>query len=163
AGEFARADRAMIEHASDALGALGRIEDCGDVARLHDVMSLPDDARRRAEIQRVEAELDRMVTLDAAGKYEDVVARAPEISARAEATGFGPVHARALVRWAAILAERDGHRRADELLQLAVAVADRSHDDVTRGRALGERVRIATDHTGNRSAAQQLIAAADAV
>jgi tetratricopeptide (TPR) repeat protein len=163
AGVLGKADAGTVTHALDALGGLGRVEDCADVARLRDLVPLPDDPARRAEIQRVDDELVRVAALDAAGKYDRVIGLAAPLATRALATGYGPVHARALLRWADLLIEREHEDTARRLLELAGAVADRSRDDVVRGRALVGLVRIAVDHSEDHAAAAALIAQAAAV
>ncbi|MCE9576502.1 MAG: serine/threonine-protein kinase [Deltaproteobacteria bacterium] len=143
---FGNADAALVAHAPQALGGLGRVEDCADVARLGDLVALPADPVRRAEILAVEDALDELGVVDARGQYAQLMGRVPPLASRAIATGYGPIAVDALLRWAQLLVDRTDVAAADALLRLAATTADRAHDDVGRGRALAELARIEADH-----------------
>jgi tetratricopeptide (TPR) repeat protein len=146
AGVLATADRDVVARADHALDGLGRVEDCADVARLRDRVPLPDDPRRRAEIADVEAELDHLQALDLAGRWSEQLGRAPAAVMRAMATGYLPVYARALMRWASLLADHEDDAQSIAAYRLAVTAADAAHEDVGRGRALDGLARVIGDH-----------------
>jgi tetratricopeptide (TPR) repeat protein len=161
AGVLASADATVVEHAGAALGELGRVEDCADVARLKDGMPLPDDARRRDEILAVQAELDRLNALAYAGKYASMFGGTFPATMRALGTGFPPVITRAYIREAGVLADAGADATSLALYRLAIAMADRAREDGQRGRALDGVIRVELDHLNQLDPAEQ--AARDAL
>jgi tetratricopeptide (TPR) repeat protein len=143
---LAGADAAVVAKAGGALGALGRVEDCADVERLRDALPLPTAPAPRAEVLAIQAELDRVDALDLAGKSAAWIPLVKPLVDRAAAVDWGPVRARALTRWAAVLSTNGKYEDASVTLVEAATAADRGRDDVTRAHALVQLARLELSH-----------------
>ena len=112
---------AKPDHAVDGLASLGRVADCDDVTRLHDLTPMPADPAARATIAAIDGELDRASVLGQGGKIAEAEAVYAALSKRAEATGYTPLRARALFGHAQVLLLQT---KTPETLALAAAALD---------------------------------------
>ncbi|HEX4416852.1 MAG TPA: serine/threonine-protein kinase [Kofleriaceae bacterium] len=136
------ADRTAVPRAADSAAALGRVDDCADVARLHDVMAMPADPARRAAIAAVEAELDTAMASARDGKYVEIARTFPDVVARAEATGYEPVRARALYDHAQLLVLQTRTAEILALTEQALTAAERAGADRLRADILTTRLHV---------------------
>jgi eukaryotic-like serine/threonine-protein kinase len=91
---YASADVDMIARSDDAVAQLGRVDACSDTDHVRHRGALP----RGEQLERAEAILAsvaRSSALQAAGRYEEALARATEAHAGADALALTPVAARA--------------------------------------------------------------------
>jgi tetratricopeptide (TPR) repeat protein len=158
---LAGAERDTVQHAPDSLSSLSRVEDCADLAHLRDLMPMPTDPARRAEIAQIDGELDHVMTMARAGSSVAADRLLPALVQRAEATRYEPVRARALYCRAQLLklqtrtselltlieegllaAERAGaHRLRADLLTLRLDTEFNTLEHIEVAASLAEQVR----------------------
>jgi tetratricopeptide (TPR) repeat protein len=95
-GVFEKADKEVVEKASNAVDALSSLEACADVEALLSGVPAPADAETATRVEEIRGELSRALALQKAGKYEeglDVSALALEAS---KSLGYEPLRAEAL-------------------------------------------------------------------
>ena len=135
-------DRATVEHAVEGVASLGRVADCADLARLRDVMPMPADPVSRATIAAIENDLDRTMATARLGKFVEVDRALPAIVARAEATGYEPVRARALWSRAKLLVLQTRTAELVAAIDQALAAAERAGTDRLRADILTLRLHV---------------------
>jgi tetratricopeptide (TPR) repeat protein len=155
---LARADRATVEHAGDAMVDLPELADCDDVAVLRGRQARPTDVAARSAVAALERELGQLEGRRATTFSADArAALRTELAAavtRAEATGYAPVIAQA--RWidgelAIDLADGKAARAA---LVAAAAAATRGGDPAALADAYTSLATVATDLVVDFPAAQ---------
>ncbi|HEY1958222.1 MAG TPA: serine/threonine-protein kinase [Polyangiaceae bacterium] len=129
AGVFAHADGEVVQHAVDAAGRLAPISDCDDTTALASTLLVPDSKETRERVERVRADLDRVVALESAGKFADALPAAREDAARARTIGYRPAEAEALFAVGRLENETGDPRAAVATLNQAVDAAEAGRDD----------------------------------
>ena len=131
AGVFARADRDVVEHAVEATSRLGPVSDCDDTASLASRVLVPESSDARAKVERVRRALDGVRALESAGKFKDALADAKKEVSEADAIGFRPALAEALLVEGRLENETGDSRTAAAELDRAVDAAEAGrHDEV---------------------------------
>jgi tetratricopeptide (TPR) repeat protein len=131
----AGADGELVDHAVQAVAALPGIAACADTEALLQAYPPPEDAERRAEVERLQARLDHVSALWATGKYQDGLAAATELAADADRLGWPPVQAWAQY-WLGTLQSYNGDSAASEpTLERAMARGADTRDDALVARA----------------------------
>ncbi len=102
--QLARADAAVLQKAVPAAVALESVADCRDAAALARQPDPPVD--RRDEVRAVRADIARLGSLQAAGRFKELAQLAPAVQARAAALAWPPLDAEASF-WVARALELD--------------------------------------------------------
>lgn len=128
---LAAADRAVVEQAVGAVGQLDAIEPC---AEPHESgvppPSDPETARRLAVHRET---LARALALQRAGKYQEGLDVAEPVVAQAEALGYAPLQAEALLRVGMLHRYLGAFDRAESRLERAYFMGKEvGHDEVSR-------------------------------
>jgi tetratricopeptide (TPR) repeat protein/predicted Ser/Thr protein kinase len=90
------ADATVVSDAITAITDLPELDRC-DAARVQDVeYAVPDSADTRDEVAAARVDLDRARAAQALGRYDDALAIASAVVARADALAFAPLQAEAL-------------------------------------------------------------------
>ena len=92
---LASADDKLVEKAVDAASALPALRECQDLEGLSNLMDLPADPARRAEIERLQTRLSEAKVLLDAGRYQQGLELARQVEPQAAATGHRPLAAEA--------------------------------------------------------------------
>ncbi|MBL4688487.1 MAG: serine/threonine protein kinase [Nannocystaceae bacterium] len=135
AGEPGATDPAKL---ADAVESLPGVEHCADLHRLRGETPLPEDPAVRAEIGRLDAELETQRTLQFARAFAEGIAKMEALRGPVEATGYAPLR----VRWALLSADHylvDHDRRALQFGEMALALAEEAGLD---GRASEAALRV---------------------
>ncbi len=146
------ADVPVVTNALSAAHALPQIEACSDVRALRSGVKAPDPAKA-AEVKRIGDELSAIKALTSAGKQRDVVARAHELVAAADATGYLPLEAEALLADGVVRDKNGDYAGADAALFRAARAADAAGDDRLRVSIYGRLL----DVVGLREAKHDLV------
>jgi len=163
ADALASADRKVVEHADDPLGALARVEDCADVPRLRDAAPLPGDPRLRAEIAAIDDEIDRLSAARLTGHEVEAAMRAPAMVGRALVAGYPPQIAAALGRFGSLLSDEGHADRAVPVLKLAIVAAERGGVPRAHASSLNELAFLSYDQLDRLDEAEQYAAEAEAI
>jgi serine/threonine protein kinase len=132
---FAGADTAMVDHATEAVGALERIEPCADGKALAARVPPPSDPAQRARVDALWARLAEVRALDNAGRYELAAAQARALLSEARVTGYAPLIADVLYVSGTLQARLGNTAEARALLEEAAAAAIAGGDDEEAGSA----------------------------
>lgn len=140
-----RADAAFVDHAAQAVRALPALEVCADPALARAARPLPSDPGTRREVERLNERLSSARALLEGGAWARGRSEATAVAAAAEATGFHPLIAEALVVRGS--AEHLGGALVEAVatLRQAVSEADAAGQDRVRVQALALLVRVLGD------------------
>ncbi len=86
---------ALVLSASKAARELPRLAGCADLDALRAPMPLPEDPKKRAQVEEVQAELSRGRAMLVAGKFAEAQSLAEKLNVRARELGYRPVEAEA--------------------------------------------------------------------
>jgi tetratricopeptide (TPR) repeat protein len=143
--ELAALGRALLEvdaeggrEAPLAAAALIPVSECADVARLRRGAQEPEDPAKRDAVAALREILARASALETLAQLGSARPLAEAAVREAEAVGFPPVHAEALVRRGAIELDAGEHARAEaSLLEAARVAAEAGADEVEADAWLG--------------------------
>ncbi len=124
-------DPRVIENAVISVQSLPEIEPCADVAALMARVEPPASPQDRARVEAGYGGLSEAHAHELAGRYEEAVTLAREVSTEAEAIGYFPLHASAQLRMATALQLMGDLRGAEEHFLSAIWSAERSRDEAT--------------------------------
>jgi tetratricopeptide (TPR) repeat protein len=142
AGWLATADAKGLGKAVDGLASLGRVADCEDLTRLRDITPMPADPPARATIAAIESELDRVTASARDGKFVDAERASAALVARAQATGYEPLRARALFVRAELLLLQTKTPETLALAAEALVAAEKAGADRLRADILGLELHV---------------------
>ncbi|HWB78462.1 MAG TPA: serine/threonine-protein kinase [Nannocystaceae bacterium] len=126
---LAHADDGVIERAGQTIAALGSNERCDDTAALLARIPPAETPEAQAEAELIREEVFRVRALGEAAKYTEALDAAKVAAERAEALGYRPVLAEALVQLS-YAQQNDGERaQAIATLHRAAQHAQASGDD----------------------------------
>lgn len=108
------ADAPTARRGLEIAKGLSSIERCGDLERLMQESPLPEDPLARAEIAALRASLEQVRTLERAGHVAAAVDAADAVVAAAEANGYRPTLAEALLTRAHLTIHMNGDWREDD-------------------------------------------------
>src|SRR5262249_42489982 len=143
---FARApDVELLARAVPAALALEPLDGCADAAALTGAVPPPPEPARRAWLAALDARLDAVDALSAAGKRRPAYAIAGVTAVEAAAPGHAPAEARARTQLATLASDLGAaEARAD--LEAAAVAAARARDDARLVESLGNLVRELAAH-----------------
>jgi eukaryotic-like serine/threonine-protein kinase len=121
----------VIENAVTSVQSLPDAHACDDIVALSSRVEPPATAEARARVEAGYGRLSEARALELAGRYEQAVQLALEVSSDAEAVGYPPLHAAAQLRMASAQGLMGDFRAAEEHLVNAVLSAERSRDEPT--------------------------------
>ncbi|MEM9458903.1 MAG: serine/threonine-protein kinase [Myxococcota bacterium] len=124
-------DPRVIENAVVSVQSLGDVHRCDDVAALSARVETPATAEGRARVEAGYGKLAEARAHALAGRYEEAVELARDVSDEARAVEHDPLHAAAQHRMAATLALMGLFGAAEEHLLDAILAAERSRDEAT--------------------------------
>ena len=152
AGAIAGLQPVELDHAGVALGAMGSIGDCADLAHLREAPR-PSSPSVRAEIQAADEQLATVDADDLVGRVRPALAAAAPLVGRAMATGYAPLVAHALERLGTNLAGAGDKAGGERLLRAAIVESERARDDRRRGQAMIELARnLSVEHDQQQAA-----------
>ncbi|MBL9101151.1 MAG: tetratricopeptide repeat protein [Myxococcales bacterium] len=93
--QFTAADRAVVEHAVQAVAALPSLGDCSDVDALTGGPAPPNDPRTATRVEALRGRLARAAVLEHTGQYGPGRVLATQVRQEAEAIGYAPLVAEA--------------------------------------------------------------------
>jgi tetratricopeptide (TPR) repeat protein/predicted Ser/Thr protein kinase len=140
---LASADSGVVEHVDALIGRLPAVDRCARVDDLLDKDPLPADPDTRAMVQALEARLDRIDALEAAGKLDECTAEEAGLVEAAEATGHRPTIAHAWSLRAAVAQLRRDPDAVTEATRRAITVALGASEDELASRLA---VQLASHH-----------------
>jgi len=126
----ATSDAQILDEAVRAVARLSDLTACSDVEALTAAVPPPTDPDSRAEVQWLQAQVDRAEALQRAGKYKDALAVARGVAEAARKSDYAPLRARALHRLGAIEVRAGGAAEAERALREAVQAAAAARDDI---------------------------------
>jgi len=121
----------VIENAVVSVQSLPDTHACDDIAALSSRIEPPATPEARERVEAGYGRLSEARALELAGRYEEAVQLASEVSHEAEAVEYPPLHAAAQHRIAAAQGLMGDFRGAEEHLVDAVISAERSRDEPT--------------------------------
>jgi len=124
-------DAKVIENAVVSVQSLPDTRACDDVAALSSRMEPPATPEARTRVDLGYGRLAEARALELAGRYDEAVQLAREVSDEAEAVEHPPLHAAAQHRLASVRGLMGDFRAAEEHLVNAVVSAERSRDEAT--------------------------------
>ena len=120
---FTEADRAVVEHAVQAVAGLPSVKACADVDGLLTAVPPPSDPTTAARVEELRERLARATSLEATGQYEQGVQLAAQVRAEARILGYAPLDAEAALVEGKLLMEAMRAETADAALAHALRVA----------------------------------------
>jgi len=123
------ADRDLLAEADTAVSGLPAPEACWEASALVGRPPLPSDPAARASVDAAQQLLARAGALYLAGRFEDRLATAVEAVAAAEAGGYRPLAAEALIERGIAEADLGRLDQARESLVAGLEAAERGRDD----------------------------------
>jgi tetratricopeptide (TPR) repeat protein len=124
-------DAALVDRASDAVGGLSAVGQCGDAEALAQV-GMPEDPARRASLDKLEEQLAKVDALRIAGRYPQGRDEASVAVSVAKGLAFKPLHAQSLYQLGMLEDATGDQKSAARELQEAWKLAEAGHDDVTK-------------------------------
>ncbi|HXJ20605.1 MAG TPA: serine/threonine-protein kinase [Polyangia bacterium] len=125
------ADRAVVENAVSAAGALPGLDRCADVDMLRAVVKPPDDPAARAKVAAVREQIAKVRAVGDSGKCQDAARLGIQVARDATATGYLPVEAEAKFEAGRLGEACIEATTSIEFLQRAAVAAEASrHDEV---------------------------------
>jgi tetratricopeptide (TPR) repeat protein len=135
---FSSADRAVVENAVAAAGALPGLDRCADVTLLRAVVQPPRDEATRARVEALRAERARLVALRDAGHCADAERMAGGLIADVRRAGYAPLLAETLNAAGSLADVCIDMARGLERFHEAYAVGLASHHDEAAAEAATE-------------------------
>jgi len=134
------ADRSAAERALPASATLPSVEPCADPQALLASVPPPDTPAVAREVETERHRLARVGEHEALGQYAPALALAHRVEERAEALGYRPLRAEAMVRLGSLTMEHGSPADADTLLTEALTHALASAHDEAAAEAVARRI-----------------------
>jgi len=128
------ADAVAVPHARDGARYLTPISVCTEGSALADRLPPPVEPDRRARVDALEAEIDRIMTLNRIGKPKEASLAAEQVVARARELNHPPLTAEALYAYGGTLGTLGETGRAEKTLEESLTEVAHAHDDELAGR-----------------------------
>ena len=121
-------DPGVLDKAIPTIAELDPLAECQDLELLRARVRPPEGAELRSKVAAIQPEVDRLEVLTSAAKYQDVVAQAGPLAARAKDIGYPEVKAQ-IDWWLGMARERQGDmegakKSLDEASMLAAEAGD---------------------------------------
>lgn len=152
-------DAVGFEHAANAVASIDPAIDC-DAARATRVPVESPDPKRRAEVDRVRGELARARGVMGTGRYAEAETIAAEAVSAAEAVGYGPLVAEALLLRGRAQASSGRSEDASDTFNAAIEAAETHHHDEITAEAWTALISTMAADLGQLDAAERLLAPA---
>jgi tetratricopeptide (TPR) repeat protein len=123
-----KVDGEVVDRALD-VAELEPLDRCADARALLGAAAPPTDPARRADIDEIDAAIDRVILADRAGRVDDAVKAARDAIERARAVDHPPLLARAAQALGEALNHAQRHTDAEAALHEALKAAERAGDD----------------------------------
>lgn len=123
------ADAKLVGRADRIAHALPELTECQDVESLRAVGQPPQDPAVRRNVDDARLQIARTRTFIAAGRYDDAVQTAEAAAHSAEASGWEPVMAEALLLYGKTTQEQGQLPEAEALLRRAIDLAEANRSD----------------------------------
>jgi tetratricopeptide (TPR) repeat protein/predicted Ser/Thr protein kinase len=157
-----KADAKTAEKAVQAAAALPAIDACADAAALMSPVR-PPTPEIRATVVAIRGQIADVRALDAAGKYQDAIARGKPLVEAARATHYRPVEAEALVVLGTGQKDAGDLPNAQASLEGSVLAATAARDDATAAQAATLLVRLVGFDRAKHADGEQWAARAEAL
>jgi len=160
---FADANTTVITNAVNAVSGLPALERCADVKLLRAVMPSPDSPAMRTRVEALRRDLARTRALNDSGQCSVAVEFRRRLIAQADAVGYQPLQAEALIASMRSGTACFGH---DEMLpdaRRSAMLAVASHHDEAAAEAAMMMAQMQADRAGDVSRARDWIDLASAI
>jgi len=147
-------DSTVVERATAAAIGLPNLGRCADADALRAAVPPPEDPAVRQQVERLRARLRVARTLEKLGKYEDGLTRASAVRTDADALGYAPLVAEALVQVGDLERRSGEYAQSRTTLLEATRVAARARDAALQAKAWNRL--LWTVSVGQREHAQAL-------
>jgi serine/threonine protein kinase/tetratricopeptide (TPR) repeat protein len=137
---FERADAKVVEGAVRAAQDLASLDECRNADALRQVVRPPADAKARAAVGAIRAQLANAAAQVQAGHYDDAGKLADAALADARAVGYAPALAEALYWHGRVDEGRGNEPAAADTLFAAAAAAEAGRDDHQRALSYADLV-----------------------
>ena len=139
---FVNATGEVVENAVSAANALSSLDRCADVPLLRAVVRPPEDPAMRDQVDRLRVRFADLRAQFDAGQWKQTLGKVPQLVAEAEALGYEPLIAEALMLQGDALIDAGDPSRAEKALVTAFWRADASRHDEIRAEAAEKLVFI---------------------
>ncbi|HVG63783.1 MAG TPA: serine/threonine-protein kinase [Hyalangium sp.] len=156
-------DRQLVGKAVQAVRTLPSLEYCADAKALTAVVPPPEDPAVRAQVEALQAQVDRLEVLFETGKYAEGMTLAETLLPQVEAIGYAPLHARTLILSARMRKETGAYAEAEERLRKAFTIAAKGGDVPEMSRAWSQLIRVVGPQQGRHQEALWMQPAAEAL
>ncbi|MDY7229507.1 serine/threonine-protein kinase [Hyalangium rubrum] len=122
------ADAGLLSKAVQAARSLPPLEYCADAQALTAAVPPPEDPQLRAQVDSLQARVDRIEALLEAGKFKEGQALDEELLGQIAPLGYAPLHARTLHLSSRLREGSGDYKGAEERMRQAIAEAGRGKD-----------------------------------
>jgi len=129
-------DPQVLDRAVSAATSLAPLAYCADTEALVARVPPPEDPALRARVASLQAQVDQMMALHSAGRYQQGLDLGQPLLAQAEALGFPPLRAQVQVGMGRLREASGDYAAATELLRAGAISAAEGRDDVLAGQAV---------------------------
>jgi len=157
---LALADATRVGNAVKLVESLPEPARCDDVETLRVELAPPRDAQAAAEVERQRELLADARALRLAGDYRSAAATADAVVTRAEALGYGPLQAEALLRRGQTRGSSEAHAQAVEDLEHSYLLAEEHEHGWVELEAVSELVYVVGHQQGHYERARHWTAVA---
>jgi serine/threonine-protein kinase len=123
------ADKALVERVVQLATSLPPLEYCQEDSALMAAVPPPEDPALRARVEALQAEMDRLPTLFAVGRFREGAELSERLLQQVAGLGHVPLEARALYETARFANMMDDYPRAEALGRQVLPLAARAGDD----------------------------------
>ncbi|MDY7228239.1 serine/threonine-protein kinase [Hyalangium rubrum] len=133
-------DPELVDKAVPVAQALPPLEYCADAQALTAAVPPPEDPQVRARVEALQAQVEPLAVLLAAGKYKEGVALSEQLLPKVEPVGHAPLHARLLLLRAQLQDGAGDYKASENTVSQAISEAARGRDAVLAAQAWNLRL-----------------------
>jgi len=159
---FEQGGKATVERAGEAVAGLPRVAECADTRVLLERVAPPQDAALRQRIEAASRKLDEAVARRQLYRFGEGLELAKAAAVEAEAIGWPPLTAEALLHQGAIATRAGDHAAGVEALWRALHQAKLGHDARLEAVAWMELAYTVGNRLRHRTEAERLFELAEA-
>ncbi|WP_169787054.1 serine/threonine-protein kinase [Hyalangium minutum] len=133
-------DPELVDKAVPVAQALPPLEYCADAQALLAAVPPPEDPQVRARVEALQAQVEPLEVLLAAGKYKEGLALSEQLLSQVEPVGHAPLHARALLLRAQLQEGAGDYKASESTVAQAISEAAHGRDAVRVAQAWNLRL-----------------------
>lgn len=149
-------DPELVDKAVPVAQALPPLEYCADAQALLAAVPPPEDPQVRARVEALQAQVEPLAVLLAAGKYQEGLALSDQLLPQVEPVGHAPLYARALLLRAQLQDGAGDYKASESTVSQAIAEAARGRDAVLVAQAWNLRLQLVGLRLARPKEAEQL-------